>query len=57
MQWSCRFYYIDAPQGRWLSEEKKARRELHKNTASHNEQILEATALNEATVRLPTTHL
>ena len=32
---------------------EKARRELHKNAASHIEQILEATSHNIAATRLP----
>ena len=36
---------------------EKARWELHKNTMSHIEQILEATSHKIAAVRPPTSHL
>ena len=46
---------MDSLHGRKAYEEK-AWQQLHKNTASNIEQVLEAVPHKAATVRLPTTH-
>ena len=45
-------HYLDA----YKTAGEKARRQLHKNTASNIEQVLEATPNKAATIRVPTSH-
>ena len=53
VDFNTRIHQMDSDQ---VSSEKSSR-ELHKNTTSHNEQILEATSHKAAVVRLLTSRL